>query len=75
MGAGAVASNTDKKVIFKNCASFNNFISGITNTQVDDAHDIDVKMPMYNLIEYRKYYICNKKNLEFYDIIIEMNWL
>ena len=28
----------------------------INNTQVDDAHDIDVVMPMYNLIEYSDRY-------------------
>ena len=39
-------------VIFKNCASFTNFIIRINNTQVDDAHDIDIVMPMYDLIEY-----------------------
>ena len=26
------------------------------NTQVDDAHDIDVEMAMYNLIEYNDNY-------------------
>ena len=28
----------------------------MNNTQVDDAHDIDVVMPMYNLIEYTDTY-------------------
>ena len=42
----------NKKVIFKNCVPFTKCISRINNTQVDDAHDIDVVMPMYNLIEY-----------------------
>ena len=41
----------NKKVIFKNCAPFTNCISRINNTQIDDPHDIDVVMPMYNLIE------------------------
>ena len=40
-----------KKVIFKTCAPFINCINRINNTQVDDAHDIDLVMPMYNLIE------------------------
>ena len=31
-------------------APFTNCIGEINNTQVDDAHDIDVVMPMYNLI-------------------------
>ena len=51
-GAGAAANNTNKKVIFKNCASFNNCISKIKNTQIDNAEYIDIVIPMYNLIEY-----------------------
>ena len=51
--AQGVASNSaNKQVIFKNCASFTNCINTIKNTQVDDAHDMDVVMLMYNLIEY-----------------------
>ena len=50
--AADAANNTNKKVIFKNCAPFTNCISEINNTQVDNAKDIDLVMPMYNLIEY-----------------------
>ena len=35
--AEADANNTNKKVIFKNCASFINCINEINNTQVDNA--------------------------------------
>ena len=49
---GAAANYTNKKVIFKNCAPFTNCISEINNTQIDNAKDIDIVMPMYNLIEY-----------------------
>ena len=45
-----------KNVIFKNCAPFANCISRINNTQVDDAYDIDVIIPVYNLIEYSDNY-------------------
>ena len=38
--------------MFKNCAPFTNCISEINNTQVDNAKDIDVFMPLYNLLEY-----------------------
>ena len=31
---------------------FTNWISRKNNMQVDDAHDIDVVMPIYNLIKY-----------------------
>ena len=44
------ANNTNKKVIFKNCASFTNSISEINNTQVGSPKGIDIVMPMYNLI-------------------------
>ena len=45
-----------KKVISKNCAPFINCISKINNTQISDANDIDVIIPMYNLIEYSNIY-------------------
>ena len=51
-GTAATPNNRNKKVIFKNCVPFINCISEISNIQVDDAHDIDVVMPMYDLIEY-----------------------
>ena len=54
--AAAAANNTNKKVIFKNCPPFTNCISEINNTQVDNAKDIDIVMPMYNLIEYSDNY-------------------
>ena len=53
---GAAANNTNKKVIFKNCAPFTNCISEINNTQIDNDKDIDIVMPMYNLIEYSDNY-------------------
>ena len=52
----AAANNTNKKVIFKNCAPFANCISEINNTQIDNAKDIDIVMSMYNLIEYSDNY-------------------
>ena len=48
---GAAANNTNKKVIFKNCAPFPNCISKINNNQRDNAEYIDIVMAMYNLIE------------------------
>ena len=53
---GAAANNNNKKLIFKNCAPFTNCISEINNTQIDNAKDIDIVMPMYNLIEYSDNY-------------------
>ena len=53
---GAAANNTNKKVIFKNCAPFTNCISEIDNMQIDNAKDIDIVMPMYNVVEYSDNY-------------------
>ena len=47
--AGADANNTNKKVIFKNCAPFTKCISKINNIETDNAKYIDIVMPMYNL--------------------------
>ena len=46
----------DKGVIFKNCAPFTKCISRINNTDIDNAKDIDIVMPMYNLIEFSDNY-------------------
>ena len=54
--AGAAANNTNKKVIFKNCAPFTNCISKINNTEIDNAGYIDIVMLMYSLIEYSNNY-------------------
>ena len=54
--ADADAGNTNKKVIFKNCAPFTNCISEVNNTPVDIAKNIDIVMPIYNLIEYSDNY-------------------
>ena len=53
---GAAPNNRKKKVIFKTFAPFISCISSINNTQVDDAHNIDVVMPMYRLLEYNDIY-------------------
>ena len=46
----ADANNTNKQVIFKNCARFTVCINKINNTQVDNAKDNGIKMSMHNLI-------------------------
>ena len=45
-----------REVTFKNCAPFTKCISRINNTDIDNAPDIDIVMPMYNLIEYSDNY-------------------
>ena len=41
----------NKAVAFKNNAAFINCISKINGIQIDNAEDLDVVMPMYNLLE------------------------
>ena len=45
-----------KKLVFKNNAPFINCITKINNIKIDNAEDLDVVMPMYNLLEYSKNY-------------------
>ena len=54
--AVADANNTNKKVIFENCAPFTICRSKINNTQVNNTKDLDIVMPTYNLIEYSDNY-------------------
>ena len=46
----------DKGVTFKNCTPFTKCISRINNTDIDNAQDIDIVMPMYDLIEFSNNY-------------------
>ena len=65
-GADAAARQADERdegVAFKNCVPFTNCISEINNTQVDNAKDIDIIMPMYNLIEYSDNYAKTTESL------------
>ena len=50
------ADERGKSATFKNCAPFTKCKSRINNTAIDTAQDIDLVMPMYNLIEYSDNY-------------------
>ena len=54
--AARQADERGKGVAFKSCAPCTNCVSEINNTQIDNAKDIDIVMPMYNLIEYSDNY-------------------
>ena len=45
-----------KKLAFKNNAPFISCISKINNTLIDNAEDLDIVTPMYDLLEYSKNY-------------------
>ena len=60
-GAGADdaarrADERDKEITFKNWAPITKCTSRINNTDIDNAQDIDIVMPIYNLIEYSDNY-------------------
>ena len=46
----------DKKLVSKNNTPFINCISKVNDVKIDNAEDLDVVMPMYNLLEYSKNY-------------------
>ena len=50
------ANKQNKNLAFKNNALFINCISKINGVKIDNAEDLDVVMPMYNLLKYSKNY-------------------
>ena len=74
-GADAAARQADeinKGVTFKNCAPFAKYICRINNTEIHNAKDIDIVMPMYNLNEYSDNYSKTTGSLWQYYIMIQM---
>ena len=66
------SNNRDKhnrNLILKNDAPFISCISKINNTLTENAEDLDIVMPMYNLLEYSKNY---SKHLVLYEIITKI---
>ena len=49
--------------MFNNFAPFADYISGINNTQVDNAKDLDVIIPMYNLTKHSDNYSKTSRSL------------
>ena len=54
LGGDNDANKRNKNLAFKNNAPFINCISKINGVKIDNAEDLDVVMPMHNLIEYSK---------------------
>ena len=48
------ANKRNKNLAFKNNAPFINCISKINGVKIDNAEDLDVVIPMYDLLEYSK---------------------
>ena len=62
------ASKRNKNLAFKNNAQFISCISKISNTLIDNAEDLDIVMPTYNLLEHSENYsmtsgsLCNYRD-------------
>ena len=54
---------SEKRVIFRNCAPFTDCISEMNHIQINNAKYINVVMPMHNLIEYSNNYSKTSWNL------------
>ena len=52
----ATGGDANTRVAFKNCAPFTKCITHINDEHVDNADNLDIIMPMYNLIEYSHNY-------------------
>ena len=50
------ANKRNKNLVFKNNAPFINCITKINGIKIDNAENLDVVMPVYNLLEYSKNY-------------------
>ena len=48
--------DTNTNVVFKNCASFTRCVTHINDEHIEIAENLDIIMPMYNLIEYSDNY-------------------
>ena len=57
------ANKRNKKLTFKNNASFRSCITKINNTFIENAEDLDIVMSMYNLLEYSGSYFMTSQGL------------
>ena len=55
-GANNIRDKKDRPLILKNNAPFVSRITRINGELIEDADDLDIVMPMYNLLEYSKNY-------------------
>ena len=53
----AIGGDANTRVAFKNCAPFTKCITHINDEHVDGANNLDIIMPMYNLIECNDNYL------------------
>ena len=51
-----VGGDNNTKVVFKNCAPFTKCVVKINGKHIEEANNLDIVAPMYNLIEYSDNY-------------------
>ena len=56
-------NNGDVEAAFKNCTSFRKCITHINDGHIDDANNLELTMPMYNLNEYSDNFSDNSGSL------------
>ena len=52
----AIKGDANTNVAFKNCAPFTRCVTHINDEHIDTAENLDIIMPIYNLIEYSDNY-------------------
>ena len=62
-----VVTDPSAEVAFKNCAPFIKCFTKINGETIDYAEDLDLVMPLYNLIEYSSNYSDTTGSLWFYS--------
>ena len=67
IGNITVTTAPTTQVAFKNCAPFTKCVTKIDGTTIDYAEDLDLVMPMYNLIEYNSNYSKAIQTFRFYS--------
>ena len=61
-----VTAAPQTQLAFENCAPFTKCIIKIDGTTIDEAENLDLVMPVYNLIKYSSNYSQNSRSLWFY---------
>ena len=69
VGEASDRDKHNKSLVLKNHVLFISWISKINGTLIENAEDLDIVMPMYNLIEYRKLI---QRHLVLYGIIAKI---
>ena len=67
-----VVAALETQVAFKYCTPFTKYITKTDGITIDDTENLDLVMPMYNLMEYTSNY---SKGLKVYGFILKMKQL